>query len=159
VRVLCVVCKKQEINKRSKLIEAKICTACGGAQAIKTANAISLSVLRKKRDRTGGKECSNTFIDDKGYERCATTKLYVHRIICRKFWGYFPADWHVHHIDFDKRNNQPENLIAMPGFFHREIHDEMRKTGFRFSRREIADRLRAAGLRRQKRKRLPKKER
>ena len=33
-----------------------------------------------------------------------------------------PADWDVHHIDFNRENNDIENLYAMPRVMHRFIH-------------------------------------
>ena len=33
-----------------------------------------------------------------------------------------PSDWDVHHIDFDRENNEMNNLFAMPRVMHRFIH-------------------------------------
>ncbi len=52
-----------------------------------------------------------------------------HRVICRRYHGDFPYEWHVHHIDGDKVNNAPENLIAIPERLHARLHDEARKSG------------------------------
>lgn len=33
-----------------------------------------------------------------------------------------PSNWDVHHIDFDRENNEMDNLFAMPTVMHRFIH-------------------------------------
>ena len=44
--------------------------------------------------------------------------LYVHLLVCAAFWG-LPKPGHVcHHLDGDKFNNRPDNLI----WVHRELH-------------------------------------
>ena len=54
----------------------------------------------------------------------------------RKFYiqqrGEIPFDWDVHHIDFDHKNNNINNLIAVPKIVHTIIH----QTGF-LKRKEI----------------------
>lgn len=45
-----------------------------------------------------------------------------HRIVCRRAHGPIPSGWDVHHIDGDRLNNEPSNLIAIPKKIHAEIH-------------------------------------
>ena len=45
-----------------------------------------------------------------------------HRIVCRREHGPIPAGWDVHHIDGERLNNAPANLIAIPRKIHAEIH-------------------------------------
>lgn len=33
-----------------------------------------------------------------------------------------PADYEIHHIDHDRSNNNPDNLIAMPSVEHKRLH-------------------------------------
>lgn len=42
----------------------------------------------------------------------------------RKIYGKskIPEGWEVHHIDFDKHNNEIDNLIAVPKEVHIAIH-------------------------------------
>lgn len=72
-----------------------------------------------------------------GYEINGRGQL-VHRIVCRKAHGPFPHDWVVHHVDENKKNNAPSNLIAMPRKLHTSMHAALRKTGTLLSREQIA---------------------
>lgn len=58
----------------------------------------------------------------------------LHRTVCYKVNGPFPRDWVVHHIDERKKNNAPENLIAMPRKLHDKLHGLIRKTRLSFNR-------------------------
>jgi hypothetical protein len=46
----------------------------------------------------------------------------IYRRICREEHGEFPWHWHVHHIDADRVNNDPSNLIAVPAELHVRVH-------------------------------------
>lgn len=63
---------------------------------------------------------------DQGYEIDAQGRL-VHRVVCRQAHGAFPKEWIVYHIDKNKKNNSPDNLIAMPRKLHDKIHALMSK--------------------------------
>jgi len=40
---------------------------------------------------------------------------YMHRLVIERLRGWPLRDFeHVHHQDFDKRNNHPDNLVVMP---------------------------------------------
>lgn len=71
-----------------------------------------------------------------GYEMAANGKM-LHREVCRKAHGPFPMRWVVHHIDFDKKNNAPENLIALPKELHHHIHEVMKRVRTKFDRQTI----------------------
>jgi hypothetical protein len=45
-----------------------------------------------------------------------------HRVVYRRAYGPIPPGWDVHHIDGNKVNNDPDNLIAIPRKLHMEIH-------------------------------------
>jgi hypothetical protein len=45
---------------------------------------------------------------------------FLHRAVWERLAGHkLPPGWEVHHIDHDKSNNQPYNLIAMPPELHK----------------------------------------
>lgn len=44
------------------------------------------------------------------------------RRIYKDAYGQPPPQWHIHHIDYDKTNNDPSNLIALPPRYHDELH-------------------------------------
>ena len=74
-----------------------------------------------------------------------------------KHHGEPPEGWHIHHIDGDRKNNDIDNLIAIPPKLHVWIHDVYRKTvkvwevsedgtrqnekGFHPTRKEILDKI------------------
>jgi hypothetical protein len=60
--------------------------------------------------------------NDKGYELTEDGQL-VHRVVYRETYGEIPKNWHVHHIDWTKENNHPDNLIAVPEAVHKWIHE------------------------------------
>lgn len=58
-----------------------------------------------------------------GYYLNAKTHKRLHVYV----WEYFngksvPDGFHVHHVDFNKDNNEPDNLIAIDGAEHKRIH-------------------------------------
>lgn len=60
-----------------------------------------------------------TYIDQHGYERYRETDLLVHREVYAEKFGNIAHRWIVHHVDGNKRNNDPENLISL----HWRVHD------------------------------------
>ena len=62
-----------------------------------------------------------------GYFFIKGTMKRWHRHVCRKYHGKFPNHWVVHHIDGNKINNDPNNLIAMPRKMHDYLHRRFRK--------------------------------
>ncbi len=49
-------------------------------------------------------------------------KSWVYRKIYREHHGPIPKGCHIHHIDGDKTNNDPDNLVAIEPFKHWLIH-------------------------------------
>lgn len=49
-------------------------------------------------------------------------RMRLHVYVWEKTHGEVPKGWHVHHEDGNKRNNEPNNLKAMPGRQHELIH-------------------------------------
>ena len=74
--------------------------------------------------------------EEQGYIVDTQGKL-VHRVVYRRAYGKIPKGWVVHHIDFNRRNNRPENLYAMPDKLHRKIHAEMAAGNFVYTREQL----------------------
>jgi len=79
---------------------------------------------------------------DQGYLLDDNGKL-VHRKVCRQAHGWFPNNWVVHHVDEDKSNNVPENLIALPRELHDSLYKAMRKNKCLFNRKQIEQALKS----------------
>jgi len=47
--------------------------------------------------------------------------------LCKKAFGTIPGDLHVHHIDDNKKNNHPHNLIALCKKCHGPVHGKEEK--------------------------------
>lgn len=57
-----------------------------------------------------------------GYYLNAKTHKRLHRYVYEKVNGAIPDGYHVHHIDHDKGNNEPNNLALMTGSQHLHLH-------------------------------------
>lgn len=61
--------------------------------------------------------------DDKtGYYLNSTTHTRLHRAVYEYCNGSIPDGYHVHHVDHNRMNNEPENLIALSADDHRKLH-------------------------------------
>jgi len=49
-----------------------------------------------------------------------------YREVCAKAHGSFPGRWIVHHVDGNRYNNDPDNLIALPRWTHEQLHKDHR---------------------------------
>jgi hypothetical protein len=68
-------------------------------------------------------ESSNTYVDDKGYERYTDSDKLVHRVVAAEKLGRPLKYWEVvHHKDRDKSNNSPNNLLVMSKKAHDQLH-------------------------------------
>lgn len=61
----------------------------------------------------------------------------VHRTVCYRAHGFIPRDWLVLHIDFDRNNNTPDNLIALPKSVYMSVCRTYKSTGDRMKRSSI----------------------
>jgi hypothetical protein len=58
-----------------------------------------------------------------GYYRSTSgDRNYLHRRVYEDNYGAIPYDWDVHHVDHDKANNDPSNLIALSKDDHTRLH-------------------------------------
>lgn len=54
-------------------------------------------------------------------------KLKVHVAVAYNKYGNIPEGYVVHHLDMNKTNNDPSNLIILPSTQHTELHNYLRK--------------------------------
>ena len=60
-----------------------------------------------------------------GYYLNAKTHKRLHRAVYENEVGEIPRGYHVHHIDLDKDNNEPSNLVLLAPTEHHKVHDEL----------------------------------
>lgn len=78
--------------------------------------------------------------DDKtGYYLNSTIHARLHRMVYEQYNGAIPDGYHVHHIDHDRGNNEPSNLIALSPGDHQRLHGEEMSDE---QRKKLADNLR-----------------
>jgi hypothetical protein len=66
---------------------------------------------------------ANYELTRKGYRRNTTTGTFEHVEVWQLAHGEpVPAGYQVHHIDRDKTNNHPDNLVALTPTDHKRIH-------------------------------------
>lgn len=69
------------------------------------------------------KNKTGRYIDEKGYERFSDSDTPVHRYVASKKIGRPIRSYEVvHHIDGNKRNNNPQNLLVCTQDEHDRIH-------------------------------------
>ena len=68
-----------------------------------------------------------TFVsDERGYYYNSTHgKIYMHRYVWEYYNGPIPKNHEIHHIDFDRSNNDISNLQLMTKSEHRKIHADL----------------------------------
>lgn len=59
-----------------------------------------------------------------GYYLNAKTHKRLHVAVYENEVGAIQNGYHVHHVDFNKDNNEPENLIAMTSGEHEKLHGQ-----------------------------------
>lgn len=70
----------------------------------------------------------DTFIDDYGYKRSSDTGKLIHRDVAYHYlydpneYEFRFSDYVIHHIDYNKLNNHPNNLMILTPDEHSEIH-------------------------------------
>ena len=57
-----------------------------------------------------------------GYYLNSTIRERLHRAVYKFVYGEIPKGFHVHHIDHDKSNNEPENLMLIEKCEHSKLH-------------------------------------
>lgn len=67
-------------------------------------------------------EFGDAFLNEKGYYSLFYTYEPLHRVVYRKYNGNIPQGYVIHHLDGDKTNNSPSNLIALTPNDHSRLH-------------------------------------
>ena len=62
--------------------------------------------------------------DQTGYYLNSTLHIRLHRAVYEYYYGKIPNGYHVHHVDHDKANNDPDNLIALSRSDHLKLHED-----------------------------------
>lgn len=72
----------------------------------------------------GNNITSNNKPTQNGYIRLRKNgqRKYLHVLIYEQSHGPLPKGYQIHHIDHDKLNNSPENLIPVTPLQHRRLH-------------------------------------
>lgn len=69
------------------------------------------------------------------YYRCAKLKKNMHRYVWEYYNGEIPKGYEIHHVDFDRSNNDISNLQMLSRSDHRKLHAEALTTAQRNWRR------------------------
>lgn len=64
-------------------------------------------------------------------------EVYLHRYMYFNAHPDTPRQWHIHHIDHVKYNNNLYNLIALPENIHHAVHEAATRKGRHLFRDEI----------------------
>ena len=64
-------------------------------------------------------------LTDKGYYRHNGLRKYMHRYVWEYYNGKIPKGYEVHHIDFDRSNNDISNLQLLTRAEHRKLHADL----------------------------------
>ena len=65
-------------------------------------------------------------LDEKtGYYKHSTLRKYLHRYVWEYYNGKIPSGYEIHHIDFDKSNNDISNLQLLSHREHKKLHADL----------------------------------
>lgn len=81
-----------------------------------------------------------TRIEATGYYRHNGLRKYMHRYVWEYYNGKIPKGYEIHHIDFDRSNNDISNLQIVSRSEHRKIHADLLTEQQREWRRENINR-------------------
>lgn len=77
---------------------------------------------------------------DNGYYRHNGLRKYMHRYVWEYYNGKIPSGYEIHHIDFDRNNNDISNLQLLTKKEHKKLHADLLTEQQREWRRENLER-------------------
>lgn len=64
-------------------------------------------------------------LQNNGYYKHQKLNIYLHRYVWEFYHGTIPKGYEIHHIDFDKSNNDISNLQCLERHEHKKLHADM----------------------------------
>lgn len=74
---------------------------------------------------------------NRGYWVQKTEDRYIHKIVYTDLYGELPPNMQIHHLDENKNNNDPSNLIAMTSLEHKKFHGSKSLKKWRYNHTNI----------------------
>ena len=81
---------------------------------------------KKKQSLAHKGQIPVNYIDGKWNKRKRLSSKKIHKIWCEEnHFHRVPDAMIIHHIDFDPKNNNPNNLLMLPRDFHSKMHNNL----------------------------------
>ena len=84
--------------------------------------SLTNTTKQKQKPNVIETEFGDAFLNDRGYYTLFYTYEPLHRVMYTKYNKKIPQGYVIHHLDGDKTNNNPSNLIALTPNDHSRLH-------------------------------------